>query len=319
MGKAAKDCTSAMFLAQPDAARDDPLFVQIADGVRYGIGSGHMGPGDRLPTAVDAANSWGVNHHTVRRAYGALADEGLITVLPRVGARVRWQHQTAANSPMPLSGFLDAMLHHAERAYGLDPDDLADLIRTRRRKTRQNGVVVVMECTADQAAHHGEELGHAFGMDTVAFCLDGHTEPPEGPILGTYFHLSEIAARWPHRLGDVVIVAVEPSAEIVDSIRQQDGSIPDVVLHETNGIRAGLMADQLRHMPALGGTRIFIELSDTVGPETDQRENIAHLYAPKNWAQLSWSARGRARHDELPFQITPLEIKRLAPLLDQLN
>ncbi len=318
MGTASHNVHSDLFCGQPIAAGGDPLFVQIADGVRYGIGTGRLTPGDRLPAADVAAAAWGINHHTVRRAYGVLAGEGLITVQPRLGAKVRHQNKTGGEAPVPLSVFLDAILHQARMVYGLDPQDVADLIRTHRTKIRRRGAVVVMECTTDQAAHHGEELADTFGMDSIPFCLDGQDEPPSGPILGTYFHLSEIAARWPHRMGDVIVVAVEPSHEIADQVNSSTGARSSLLLHETNPIRAELMADQLRQMPALKGTPITIELSDTVEASRAPIAEGIHLYAPKNWVQLEASARQDRQHKELPFQITSQEVERLAPLFDRL-
>ncbi len=57
-----------------------PLGVQIARQLRLAVAAGRLRPGDQLPPARDLAAELGVNFHTVRTAYGALAAEGLLTM-----------------------------------------------------------------------------------------------------------------------------------------------------------------------------------------------------------------------------------------------
>ena len=57
-----------------------PLYHQIAEGLRAAIEAGALAPGDALDPMRQAAETWGVNIHTVRHAYAALAREGLIEV-----------------------------------------------------------------------------------------------------------------------------------------------------------------------------------------------------------------------------------------------
>jgi len=42
-------------------------------------------PGDQLPSVPDLAAELGVGHGTLRAVLAKLADEGLVTVLPRYG------------------------------------------------------------------------------------------------------------------------------------------------------------------------------------------------------------------------------------------
>lgn len=67
-------------LIKIDTNASEPLFEQIATGVRGAIGSGRVESGEQLPTAKDLAESLGVNLHTVLRAYNLLRDEGLLDV-----------------------------------------------------------------------------------------------------------------------------------------------------------------------------------------------------------------------------------------------
>lgn len=66
-----------------------PLFAQIRQQVTWLIASGKLKPGDRLPTIRDLADQLGIHMHTVRQAYHALEDDGLVETRPSRGTRVK--------------------------------------------------------------------------------------------------------------------------------------------------------------------------------------------------------------------------------------
>ncbi|MGK3945910.1 GntR family transcriptional regulator, partial [Streptomyces caeruleatus] len=51
---------------------------QIADALEAEIVAGSLAPGSQLPTEAELAARFGVNRHTVRRALGALGEQGLV-------------------------------------------------------------------------------------------------------------------------------------------------------------------------------------------------------------------------------------------------
>lgn len=61
-----------------DASLDKPLYAQIRDQIRDRIGSGALGPGDRLEPTRELARRLGVHRTTVSNAYAELEAEGLI-------------------------------------------------------------------------------------------------------------------------------------------------------------------------------------------------------------------------------------------------
>ncbi len=61
-----------------DPGSHQPIFVQIADGVRGAVARGVYRPGEALPSVRALALDLGVNPNTVQRAYEELEREGLV-------------------------------------------------------------------------------------------------------------------------------------------------------------------------------------------------------------------------------------------------
>ena len=55
-----------------------PFYRQIVDQIRYGIASGHLLPGEQLPTVRDLAVRLEVNPNTIRKAYSELEILGIL-------------------------------------------------------------------------------------------------------------------------------------------------------------------------------------------------------------------------------------------------
>ena len=66
-----------MLPVEIDRASSVAPYRQIAGWLRSRIDSGELGAGDRLPSAVDLAEQFGVAVLTGRKALGVLVDEGI--------------------------------------------------------------------------------------------------------------------------------------------------------------------------------------------------------------------------------------------------
>lgn len=75
-------------LLRIDLAAHQPVYQQIADGIRALLVEGKLRPGDPLPTVRQLATDLGVHHNTVAEAYRQLAEEGWLELKRRRGARV---------------------------------------------------------------------------------------------------------------------------------------------------------------------------------------------------------------------------------------
>ena len=65
-----------------------PFYRQIVDQIRYGIASGHLLPGEQLPTVRDLAVQLEINPNTIRKAYSELEILGVLDTQQGTGTFV---------------------------------------------------------------------------------------------------------------------------------------------------------------------------------------------------------------------------------------
>ena len=71
-----------------DLESEIPIYQQIRDRVIEGIADGALRPGSVLPSTRQLAADFGVNFHTVNKAYDLLRQEGVVRVNRKQGAVV---------------------------------------------------------------------------------------------------------------------------------------------------------------------------------------------------------------------------------------
>jgi GntR family transcriptional regulator len=110
----------------PKVDKDDStaLYEQVASEIRRAIADGEVGPGERLPPAVDLGAVLGVNKNTVIRALHDLRDEGLLDFRRGIGITVAGTPERGA----VVSKALD--LIDFARRQGFRRDDLIQLLQT---------------------------------------------------------------------------------------------------------------------------------------------------------------------------------------------
>jgi GntR family transcriptional regulator len=72
-------------LFQIDFKAGKPVYLQLADQVRYAAASGALRPGDPLPSIRPLAEELRVNRNTVAKAYTELESQGIIETVPGKG------------------------------------------------------------------------------------------------------------------------------------------------------------------------------------------------------------------------------------------
>lgn len=110
-------------LVRIDAAKDQPIYAQIADSVRASVSAGELKAGEKLPPADDIAIGLGVNKHTVLHAYQELRDEGLVDLRRGRGAVI-----TPLAEAIAELQFEAQQLASRARELGIEPETLAAIV-----------------------------------------------------------------------------------------------------------------------------------------------------------------------------------------------
>jgi GntR family transcriptional regulator len=101
-----------------DPTAPEPLFRQLADGIRRLIGLGALRAGERLPTVRELAATARVNRNTAARAIQRLEAEGLVRT--RVGSGTHVTDEAAdrvtGEGRRRLQQAIDALIETAEAA-----------------------------------------------------------------------------------------------------------------------------------------------------------------------------------------------------------
>jgi GntR family transcriptional regulator len=112
-----------------------PIYAQLERGLRASIATGHLRPGDQLPTVRQLAVDLQVNANTVARVYAELERAGVIETKRGVGSFVT---ATPAQAHPPqqqerrLRAFATRVLADAAAA-GLTIDDVIAALRAHRQ------------------------------------------------------------------------------------------------------------------------------------------------------------------------------------------
>lgn len=70
---------------QIDFQAGKPVYLQLADQVRYAAASGKLRPGEPLPSLRPLAEELRINRNTIAKAYAELESQGIIETLPGKG------------------------------------------------------------------------------------------------------------------------------------------------------------------------------------------------------------------------------------------
>ena len=91
---------------------DTPIYLQIAERIRYAIASGEFSAGERIPGVRDIAAESKVNPNTVQRGLAMLEEEGLVSTAGTSGRFVTSAPDIiAAARAKLLSGRVSAFLN----------------------------------------------------------------------------------------------------------------------------------------------------------------------------------------------------------------
>ena len=128
---------------QLDFKSGKPVYLQLADQIRYAAASGSLRPGDLLPSIRPLAEELRVNRNTVAKAYAELESQGIIETLPGKGCFLKENHSPftkQVKNKLLLTEIDEAvvMAHHLQ----VDREKFLALVRERldyfERKSKEN-------------------------------------------------------------------------------------------------------------------------------------------------------------------------------------
>jgi DNA-binding transcriptional regulator YhcF (GntR family) len=272
-----------------------PLYHQIAEAIRQQIEDGELSRGDALAPLREAARIWGVNLHTVRHAYTALARDGLVKSR---GAQGTWvTGEPVVKKPVDIESrnrFIGRIVQEAATDFDLDPQGLTrEITRYGQRADRATPVVYVVECSKWQCESHAREIEAKYAVKACEWSLERGDEPPVGAIIATYFHYNDIRRRWPHRLHEIQFVTIAPDPDLVKQLPQDTRRVH---LCERDQVTAENLAADLSSLLATEGYEIAPLVSEdlnTVVGESDEKAIL--LIAPRAWTSLSDASQANPR------------------------
>lgn len=111
-----------------DLASEVPIYQQLRDQIVEAIAEGVLTEGSPLPPTRTLAADFGINFHTVNKAYDLLRQQGLIRLNRKTGAVVT---PTVADPPFPAEWTARARTLLAEAiARGLPADEVLKTCRS---------------------------------------------------------------------------------------------------------------------------------------------------------------------------------------------
>lgn len=295
-----------------------PIFHQVAEAIRYRIATGKLQPGESLPSVRDAGEQLDAHYLTVRRAYEALREDGLVESRRGVGTRVvqRPPAESDGGSPSGLERFLEETLWRARSNFELDPADLARALRyhagLEEPGSRRKREVVVVECNEPQAGDYAGQLEEGGGIEAATWLLSDEDEPPPGLLVGTYFHFDDLRDKWPHRAADMRFVAVSLDRELKHRLQRKIEAGHDrFVICETRESRAHNALADLNSL--LGDAKVTLEtmVVDCLELALGKAHPDPVLFSPRLWAELNEGQRRDGRSLLFRYVIEPGDIMRL--------
>lgn len=260
-----------------------PLYHQIAEAIRNAVAVGHLAAGDRLPAVRAAAAEWGVNLHTVRRAYEELEGERLVSINGARGTVVAGK----AGSPRPpqLAHFLESCAAGARERFGLTPAGLGRLLMESSPDVPPS--VYFLECSHTQSEHHSREIAAMWRVHVQPLVLGEISELPPGLTLATYFHYNDIRQQWPERLDDIRFLAIAPDASLAHELEEVAGGTGRLLVCEFDPAKAQNIAADLRAVLPEGAYNIATRTLRSPARLPRSNAGTHVLVAPRVWGALN--------------------------------
>ena len=98
-------------MLQVDFQAGKPVYLQLADQIRYAAASGRLRAGEPLPALRPLAEELRINRNTIAKAYAELESQGVIETIPGKGCFLK-----EINSPFTKSARHDILTKEIDEA-----------------------------------------------------------------------------------------------------------------------------------------------------------------------------------------------------------
>ena len=301
---------------QLDREDREPLFRQIESRLSYEIVTGKRPAGDRLPSLREAADAWGVNLHTVRRAYRELAEAGLVET-GTGGTRIA-PLGPDREAGATLAAAVRRFAREARALYGVSSADLARVFQDLDADARDGRPsCTVVECSRSLSRSLADDMAARFDVDVRPVDLNAGRELPPGTIVGTYFHADELRERLAGRERDLFLVRIRPGVALMASLARAAGAgeVRHVVLMDRLPGSARDLEEELR---SYLGPHVTVEtrvVREPLEVFPDPRPATIVLASPQTWDRLPGGLRTRRDVRRLIYETEPHDMRQLAESL----
>ncbi|MCL2548169.1 MAG: GntR family transcriptional regulator [Symbiobacteriaceae bacterium] len=205
-----------------------PLYMQLVEQLRSMILSGHLNAGDRLATERELSQCLGISRNTVSLAYKELERQGLIISRQGNGTYV-----ADLEVRLPQDERREQLLNHVDQAIdhaaelGYTLEEFTSIVSGHikgRQWLFRNIHMVFIECNREQTDYFAHEIELGSGVTVEPLLLETFEFYPEEArevistaelIVTTFYHLNEVRALLPHRVNDIIGIALEPLMDTV--------------------------------------------------------------------------------------------------------
>jgi DNA-binding transcriptional regulator YhcF (GntR family) len=176
--------------------------TQIKEQLKWLIGTGHIQPGDMLPSASQLADLLGLNRNTINWVYKQLRDEGLVTMQKGRGTQVTNGVETEQlrRERLPMERVLTKIIEDVS-AEGIDLNAffIASLayILLRNKQPSEHMRILFVECKGHDHLFYRREIERVTGGDVKTVFLEDLL--PEGnEMTETFLHSNVLVTTLNH-------------------------------------------------------------------------------------------------------------------------
>jgi DNA-binding transcriptional regulator YhcF (GntR family) len=169
--------------------------TQIKEQLKWLIGTGHIQPGDMLPSASQLADLLGLNRNTINWVYNQLRDEGLVTMQKGRGTQVTngVEIEQLRRERLPMERVLTKLIEEATaEGIHLNAFFIASLayILLRYKQPSEHKRILFIECKGHDHLFYRGEIERVTGGDVKTVFLEDLL--PEGNEMSEAIHHSNV-------------------------------------------------------------------------------------------------------------------------------